>query len=113
MLLRVKRIKDEVQKDQSGNPIPDATNPSRKQTIEVIKETSVNINDIEEVRPFDPDGKKHAKISGPISVIHKYKHIKSSSHEVHVLGDHKDIIDRINKLKNGVLDEQETSSGEG
>jgi len=113
MLLGIDRIKDEVQRDNNGQPIPDPYDPSKKTTVEVVKPTSINVYDIEEVRPFDKDGKKHAKFDGPISVIHKYKHIKSSSHEVHVLGDHQDIINKINKLKAGHINEQETFSGEG
>lgn len=102
MLLKIDRIRDERIKDpETGIAINDPLNPGRHKKREVVKPSSININDIEEIRPFEKDHKKHANIEGEISVIHKYKSLGDRSSEVHVLGNYLDLIEKCNELKRG------------
>lgn len=103
--MSIEKIKDEVLRDPiTGEAIPDPRNPDKHKTQEVLKITSINVFDIEEIRPFEKDGKKHAIIDGEpfdrdISVIHKYKSLGGRSSEVHVAGNHEDLIEQCNGLK--------------
>ena len=108
MLLSIEKIKDEVAKDpNTGERLNDPRDPQKFITQEVIKRSSININDIEEIRPFEKDGKKHKDVEGDITVIHKYKHLGGKSSEVHVKGNYLDIIAQCNALKKG-----ETTTGQ-
>jgi len=102
MLMSIDKIKDEVCKDpDTGEIIKDPKDPSKNLTQEVIKKSSINVFDIEEIRPFEKDGRKHRTISEDISVIHKYKHLGGKSSEVHVVGNYEDLIRISNGLKKG------------
>jgi len=112
MLIEIEKIRRVAVKDEmTGKRLPDPNGTGFLMEERVANE-AIDVNSIKSIRPFRDDGKAHRGIDGPVAVIYLYNNHPNDddseegnerrgrrTSEVHVAGDYKVLLEKINELK--------------
>lgn len=104
MFLKIKKISKYALKDGRG-AVMKVPGTDEKIVEEEELNEAIDVNMIKAIRPFTRRGNSHANIKGDISVIYfkpqPDKHGEMKTAELHVVGNYEQLVDEINRLRQG------------